>query len=188
MLTVDPESIDVGGIQSLIVGFMKLPNVTEYLDICGSADILYVTDNLGSSKWSAGNVEQFRKYGIIMTGGRRDASSSNLRGFSQIAQKPQISYINLHSPDGKNPLNILAHEIGHQKWRDFAGSSESMHKPEFYKMLKDAQSRLGLPWDGDLDGNGVDISQTPNPLGDHFFDSICKAKGKPPVAKSRQKG
>ena len=55
----------------------------------------------------------------------------------------------------------MIHEIGHFKWSGFG--KNKLHSPQFYKMLSDALTALGVPQDG-RDTNDTDISGVRSPL------------------------
>jgi len=58
--------------------------------------------------------------------------SQGARGFHQDVQPgyKETIFVNPIQVDGKNPLNVLTHEIGYGKWPGL-GRDEKSHTPEF---------------------------------------------------------
>jgi hypothetical protein len=87
---------------------------------------------------------------------------SDLQGFSQ-SLGTSIKYINFDAPSGKSPINILVHEIGHEKWPGL-GTDASGHDPLFYRLLNDSLQALGIAVDPIKDLQGIDIQNVPSPV------------------------
>ena len=69
----------------------------------------------------------------------------DLQGYSQ-SLGTSTKYLNFDASSGKSPLNILVHEIGHEKWPGL-GTDASGHDPQFYRLLNDSLEILGIPVD-----------------------------------------
>ncbi len=150
-LRVDPNSINRTQVQAVIDDLNSRPGAQQYLNITNTnkSGDMYVTDNKDSPIFSQVN--------------RSTLNAKDPRGFNQSPDNgTPITYINFDSPDGKAPINILVHEIGHVKWPGWGITDP--HDPQFYRVLNDALKALGIPVDPELDLNNIDISNVRSPV------------------------
>ena len=150
-LRADPNSINRAQVQAVIDDLNSRPGAQQYLNMTNvnkSGD-MYVTDNKDSPIFNQANRDQL--------------NAIDPRGFSQSPLNgTPIAYINFDSPDGKAPINILVHEIGHAKWPGW-GNTEP-HDPLFYRVLNDSLKALGISVDPLLDLNNIDVDKFSSPV------------------------
>lgn len=174
---VDPKARHVDFLQGYIDRLSYLSSTNDFLTIPENGEtVIYVTDNPKS--FNAANQEVLRKGGVRVTADGFEGG--NYSGFMQRNGERKVILIHPLGVMGKNPINTLIHEVGHFKWINF-GKGEP-HDIEFYKMLSDVLNAFGVKSDINLDFRGIDLSNTPNPLGDNIFGNIDKYKWQ------RQKG
>jgi YD repeat-containing protein len=149
VLRVDPNSINRARVQALIDDLNSRNGSQQFLNIPGRpGGTLYVTDNANSPVLTDANRAQIRGYG------------PGLGGYSQSQGQP-TEYINFDSD--KPPINILVHEVGHQRWPGL-GTDAAGHDPVFYRLLNDALTALGIPVDPAQDLHNIDIDNVPSPV------------------------
>jgi hypothetical protein len=151
-LVADPNANNPARVQALVNDFNSRPNSSQFLNLTnrpGSGD-LYITDNPQSSLFSPANSARIQSLG------------PNLNGYSQALGTP-TQYINFDNPEGKPALNILVHEIGHEKWPGL-GTDAFGHDPRFYKLLNDSMIELGIPVDPVKDLRNTPVDNIPSPV------------------------
>ena len=159
-------------VQAWISSFNSLPGAQVFLNIPGRpGGNIVITDNPASPSLTPENQAKIER--LLPEG---------LHGLNQQSGGKNVEFLNPNSPDGKDPLNVLAHEIGHMKWPGL-GNDDRGHDPLFYKLLNDSLKALGLPVDEHLDLQDVDINGVVSPAGsDPLHYNITKSGRSPLVS------
>jgi hypothetical protein len=178
-LVADPQSLDPGAVQGWIDQIQGAPNASNFLSTSGPDKTIVVSDN--PARLNDGNVKLMQDKVFARDNVRITDRKKLFKEFNGFAQDGgRLVVINPDNPAGKDPANILAHEIGHSKWPGL-GSGEP-HQPLFYRLLRDNLNDLGLPVDRQKDLNGFSndvLDKTPVPGGDSLKYNSGQPKPKP---------
>ena len=126
-LVVDPHAIDPAQVQGWISRFNSLPGAQVFLNVPGKpGGNIMITDTPATPSLTPANRAKITT--LLKEG---------LHGLNQQAGGTNVEFLNPNSPDGKDPVNILVHEIGHMKWPGL-GNETRGHDPLFYRLLNDS--------------------------------------------------